>query len=794
MFRLSGIHRDVYLEARKKLHLRDVKVTTLVSNDLTNADVEIGLTINNLGSTKKSEAIVTLLDENLTQVGPTCKIPLDHLTKADHVYKCVLELQKPLLWSAEKPHLYTLNVQIGGDIYTTRCGIRKIENRNGQVYINNQRVLFKGVDRHDTHPTLGKAINLESMLQDVMLFKRNNINTVRTSHYPNDPRLYALFDYYGIYVMDEADVECHGNHSLSRNPRWRGQYVDRNERMVLRDRNHPSVIFWSMGNECGGGDNFVAARDRIRELDDRLIHYEGMNEIADMDSRMYPSIEAMKNLDQNRSLFGRPFFLCEYAHAMGNSIGNLKEYWDYIEFESSRMIGGCIWDWADQGLCKPGEPESNMYYGGGFGDFPNDQDFCCNGVVTSDRRETAKLMQVKRIYQYASLDYKEGGFVTLHNRYAFTNLNEFDLRLQLMKDGRVDKETTLPLTTLNIPAGAKLDMKLPFAEPSTPGEYFVNASLVTPEATSWAEAGHVVASNQFLLARISEKASKPKARNNISAEQTQDGYQLTGIDWSAFIDNQGVLTSLNYDGLEIIHEGQGFTFNGFRAISNDRRKAQPVEGTFHGQPISISKGGDTISVAFYGEVVSQDQRNRVPMVIAYAFLADGRMRMVCNFQGGQAPEFSRLGLQGMLNHDLEYVRWYGCGPMENYPDRKDCAFVGIYESTVTDMAEPYIRPQSMGERCDTRWLELSTLGGRGVRFTADSNYPFMFSAQHYTDEDLWSSAYYHELDKVKRPEVVLHLDAAMRGIGNASCGPGPMEKYEINKNETYKLVLEIRRK
>lgn len=794
MFRLSGIHRDVYLEARQKLHPQDIYVKGFVESNMKEAELDVTMTINNLGKAKSGKAFVTLWDEDLKQVGPRIEMPLNELTtKPDKRYACVFEIKNPKLWSAEKPHLYTVNVEVDGDIYTTRCGLRRIENRSGKVYINNQRVLFKGVDRHDTHPTMGKAVPIESMLEDIMLFKRFNINTVRTSHYPNDPRMYALYDYYGIYVMDEADVECHGNYSLSKTPSWKAQYVDRTERMVMRDRNHPSVIFWSLGNESGGGENFVATRDAVRSLDDRMIHYEGMNDVADMDSRMYPSISSMQQSDEDHGKQGRPFFLCEYAHAMGNAIGNLKEYWDYIEYKSMRMIGGCIWDWADQGLCKFGEPTTNMYYGGGFGDYPNDQDFCCNGVVTSDRRVTAKLEQVKQVYQYVTIGEEKTGFVTLRNRYCFTNLNEFDLHLQLMKNGRVEKETTLPLRDLNVPAGSSVDIKLPFATPTEYGEYFVNASLNLAEATTWAEKGHTVARGQFLFARLTDRTPRT-CEGTISVAQEGTGYALKGKDWTAKMNDKGVLTSLKYGDIEVIHQQQGFAFDGFRSISNDRRSTRPSTWEVKDIKWLPNAACDTFRVEVEGMATSSNERSHVPCHFTYIFTADGRLRVETDFKSGDATDFARLGLTASLSSNLEQVRWYGAGPMENYPDRKDCAFIGDYSTTVSDMEEPYIRPQSMGERCDTRWLELTRPDGHGIRITADGDNGLMFSAQHYTDVDLWECDYYHNLSKIRRPEVILHLDAAMRGLGNASCGPGPMDKYELNKDVTYRMAFTIERK
>ena len=353
MFRLSGIHRDVYLEARQKLHVRDVYATTTLSDDLKKATVKVEVEVQNLGGKSGSAPQVALFDPKGREVGhATLKMQLPAKGERGKA-AATFSVTNPSLWTAETPNLYSVTVSLGGDVSTFRYGLRKIEIRGGRVFINNSRVLFKGANRHDTHPVYGKAIPVESMIEDILLFKRYNLNTIRTSHYPNDPRMYALYDYYGLYVFDEADQEGHGLYGkLCKIDSWKDAFVDREVRMVLRDRNHPSVIFWSMGNETGAGQNFVACKEAIRSLDDRLIHYCEQNDIADVDSKMYPSIRDMTRMDRDESKQGKPYFLCEYAHAMGNAIGNLKEYWDYIEFESKRQIGGCIWDWVDQGLCK----------------------------------------------------------------------------------------------------------------------------------------------------------------------------------------------------------------------------------------------------------------------------------------------------------------------------------------------------------------------------------------------------------------------------------------------------------
>ena len=788
MFRLSGIHRDVYLEARQKVQVQDAYLTSRFGRKgYRQVTMNIDLTLQNLDKKTQDAIVECKLYDPKGQLIQICKMTAANLLKGEkRTIHPNFMVRQPELWSAETPNLYTVDIKVNGDISTQKYGFRKIENRNGQVFINGKRVMFKGADRHDTHPVYGKAVPVESMIEDILLMKRYNLNTVRTSHYPNDPRMYALYDYYGIYTMDEADVECHGNHSISKNPSWEGQYVDRQERMVLRDRNHASVIFWSMGNECGGGNNFVASKKAIQALDNRLIHYEGMNEVADMDSRMYPSIDHMMKLDKQENLQGRPFFLCEYAHAMGNSIGNLKEYWDYIEFKSKRMIGGCIWDWVDQSLCKYGEPQTNMYYGGGFGDYPNDNDFCCNGIITADRHVTPKLLQVKKVYQYVDFRKTDEGKIRIRNRYCFHDLSAYNLKYELLRGGRVIKSgvTSMPA----VQPGDSIDVDMPVTLPESEDRYdtdayHLNLSLELKEATIWAPAGHSVASEQICLMNkmASDLVFNNDSGNKVTSSETDDAIIFKGKDFSFGISKKtGAIIDLTYSGKQMVSGEENFLFNGYRSINNDRVGNLNVkrEGIY---VKLIEKDGVTKVITTQIVKGGKDSRSKVPVVTEYEIASDGRIIVTSTITNNETnDDFHRLGLQAFLDKSLENVEYLGRGPMENYPDRKDCSFVGCYTTTVSGMQEEYIKPQSMGERCDVNWVKLTDNKGQGISIIALEN-TFMFSAQHYTDEDLWQTKYLHELNKIRKSEVVLHLDAAMRGLGNASCGPGPLKKYEIEK-------------
>lgn len=798
MFRLSGIHRDVYLVATPKVQLRDLHLTSVLSSRYDKAELHVKSKIRNHGKTIKSGTVrISLLDETgknlrqiITETGTLA-------AGKEIVVNSKGSIRDPKLWSAENPYLYTVNIELldeNGKVTeatTQQYGFRCIEIRNKKVYINGMLTLFKGANRHDTHPQYGKAIPVESMIEDILLFKRHNLNTIRTSHYPNDPKMYGLFDYYGLYVMDEADQECHGNMSLTANPAWEAAFVDRMVRMVERDKNHPSVIFWSLGNESGGGCNAVAEYKAAKAIDDRPIHYEGMNDLADIDSRMYPSIESM--IAQDKEPRNKPYFLCEYAHAMGNAVGNLEEYWDYIEYQSNRMIGGCIWDWVDQALNKPGEAKDHLYFGGSFGDTPNDNDFCCNGLVTADRRITPKLLEVKKVYQYISFKMNDKNSVELHNRYTTHNMTHFNLHYTLEKNGSVIKEEEFGLPdgkpnerrTIHVPLQRYL------TDPDA--EYFVNFEVKLKRDCVWASAGHVVATEQFAL---NDKVNMPaEITTNIPGNEVLKAYEEErryvrfensncGV---SFDMATGQMTGLRYGEQEVLHRQRGLEFNWYRSVNNDTRHWTNTQISL--QDFSWTLSENKKSVKVIAQLEAMVGKISVPHTITYTIHGNGAIDVEASFKTGANFNLPRLALQTSLNPALNKITWFGRGPMENYQDRKNAAYVGLYSTTVEDMREHYARAQSMGERCDARWLMLTNSSGKGVRIVSVGTIDF--SAQHYTDRDLWKVKYNHDLENIRCAEVILNLDCVQRGLGNASCGPGPRPKYEIKKDSVYQYAFRI---
>lgn len=802
MFRVSGIHRDVYLYATKKIRVRNFHLQSTLSDNLNNATLKVVGSIHNYGkrSTPHTCEFQLLSPDGKVILSQTQKVnPIDKNNESEITIEGTVS--NPVLWSAETPNLYTalviLKDENGNTVEASSCqyGFRKIEIKNKKVYINNELVYFKGANRHDTHPKYGKAIPVESMVEDILLMKRHNLNTVRTSHYPNDPKMYALYDYYGLYVMDEADVECHGNHSISNNPTWKAAMVDRMVRMVERDKNHPSVIFWSMGNECGGGNNFIDMYKAAKAIDpSRYIHYEGKNETADMDSQMYPSIETIKARDKANS--DKPYFLCEYAHAMGNAIGNLDEYWDYIENHSQRMIGGCIWDWVDQGFNKFGRPENEFFYGGGFGDKPNDHAFCANGIITSDRQITPKLLEVKKCYQYIKINAIDPlqGIIELDNRYDFTNLNKFTLIWEVLKDGIVIEKGQL-----NAPEAApneKINVTLPIkTKIEDNSEYFLNISIALKEKEVWADKGHVVATEQIAL------SDQPMLLENIdlatvgkiNVDDKEPIVTLQGDKFStSFNKKNGVMTSLVYDGMEMIFKSEGFTFNWYRSIDNDKRAWKETSFQLTRFDLQTDESAKKVTVTTdLIATIAGEKNASYPYQVIYTIYGNGAIDVNTTFNSPEkAYRIPRYGLSISLVPHMENVDFYGRGPIENYWDRKNAAYVGLYKNTVTGMEEAYIHTQTMGNRGDVRWMSISNNAGKGIKITAQN--VIHFSALHFTDKQLWNDMkYIHELNNHRLAQTILNIDCIQRGLGNASCGPGQRPHYEIPVNTTLNYQFRI---
>lgn len=805
MFRLSGIHKSVYLYAVPKVHVRDFHLRhEFMDSGYSRAVLSVDAFVENRHPGKSG---VHSLDVRLIDPSGKCvaeassQVPAMGAGTESEV--CLsMDVRDPLLWSAEKPDLYTVELALKDgsgtvtEALSSKSGFRDIRIVDRKVHINGKQVYFKGVNRHETHPQYGKAVPVETTVRDILLMKRHNINTVRTSHYPQAPEAYALYDHYGIYVVDEADIECHGNHTLSEKESWLPAFRDRAQKVVARDRNHPCVIFWSLGNECGGGRNFDVLHRMVNAMDpSRPVHYEGNNAFADIDSHMYPDIPRMMKFDRNGS--DKPYFLCEYAHAMGNSPGNLGEYWDYIE-QSERMIGGCIWDWVDQGINMKGRPQTEYYYGGDFGDRPNDRDFCCNGLVTPDRRETAKLKEVKKIYQYVKFDGTRimDGLVRITDRYGFTDLSGFDFSWTLLKDGMPVRHGDLP--GIDAAPDSSVTVRIPFGSLDEDSEYLLNVSCVLSEATFWAEVGYEVASEQFPLTGKVLPGEKDGVHGKLVKEEDNGTVKLSSGRFSvSFSKEDGSIAGLDYGAGNIIASGSPMSVIWYRSVGNDKFTDQnhyPSSSHTSGMELRLSEDGSRADASVEGELLIGKPSGTVamPYTLSYSIWADGVIDVTASFvKPSDAEIIRRMGLRLVLTDGHENVRWYGRGPHENYPDRCRSAAAGIYAATADDFAqEHYVRSQSMGNREDVRWLEVTDASGKGIRVELLDG-SMSFSALHYTDEDLWNAGHDFMLPEIRRDETILNIDAVQQGLGNATCGPEPLEGYMIPEDTPLRYSFRI---
>ena len=778
MFRMSGIFRDVYLFATPKTFVRDHYITASLnsSSNYTSGTFSLQAWINNRASSAQTvSAQVELLTPSGESVYKSAAQTVTNLASgSEQKLTFTTTLSNILPWTAETPNLYTaivtLKDNLGNvtEVFSTKYGFRHIDIRNRKVYINGEQVLFKGANRHDTHPRYGRAVTTESMLQDVLMFKQNNLNIIRTSHYPNAAKMYAMFDYYGLYTMDEADLECHANTGISNYTSWAPAFADRTRRMAQRDRNHPAVIFWSLGNESGDGVNFTDAYNAIREIDDRIIHYEGQGSWnhTDLTSNMYPTLSELSNNDASSD--SRPHFVCEYAHAMGNAIGNLKEYWDLIE-NSNRIIGGCIWDWVDQAIYNPedlvkGVENPRLYSGYDFPG-PHQGNFCSNGILTASREESPKLAEVKKVYQYIKINSFDASTkkVNITNKYDFINLDKFDLVWELMQDGVIIEMGKL---NLSLAPNASQTVQIPYTtEITAASEYLLNIKFALKEVARWSEAGRVMAQEQF---SVTSQVALPEIDTDEEATTltvTEENGEIVieGDKISATFDaSTTIIKTLNLLGREVIYNNKGFEFSFFRYIENDKYSTTSVYYMNPSITYSRSADGKTVKVTATRTVTS-----RCNYTIEYTFYANGVMDMNVTL-AAQTSDLRRLGLTCSLVPGMENVEYYARGPWENYCDRKTGSYLGIYKNTVTGFEEEYVKPQSMGNREDMRWVTFTDDSGNGIKITTEGQ--VNFTALHNTDQEYVSLNHWWEIDNIRRDEIILSLDYMQRGVGNGSCG------------------------
>jgi beta-galactosidase/beta-glucuronidase len=833
----SGIYRSVYLYSTPPVHVRDFFARTEPDENGIDATLRITAWIAGSGAEDVAEYALqaALYDADGRLVDEPVATKLDIRRNWDVPR---VELAQPVAgprkWSAETPYLYTLVLSLkdpaGATIEAESCkvGFRSVEIQGGRLLVNGRAILLKGANRHEHDDRRGKAVTEDSMLADIRLLKRFNFNAVRTSHYPNCPRWYELCDAHGIYLIDEANIECHGVYNQPANlPQWAGAFLERGSRMVLRDKNHPSVILWSLGNEAGYGPNHAALAGWIRQYDPtRPVHYEGAMHVegwprlgTDVLCPMYPyigfgvdtregvyrrTLEELVTRDRDR-----PCIMCEYVHSMGNSTGNLKEYWDAIRAHR-RLQGGFVWDWVDQGILKTAADGREYWgYGGDFGDEINDANFCINGLVWPDRTPHPAMWEMKKVQQpvqFAAGDLARGR-IRVRNESFFADLSHLDASWRLEADGRVVQSGELP--KLHTPPGGSEVITVPFSRPQLPpgAECFLTVTFALAADTWYAEKGFEVAWEQFALPFEAPEvhAAEPSESGQLTIQDAGGELKVAGRNFAvAFSKAEGRIVSFAHGRAELLHRRQGPRVNLWRApTDNDGTHGERstagwwraagldrMEHHVHSVRIAQADAGFA-RVVVTAEMRAAGCEGAVACEQHYTIRNDGSVGIETTVRPRlDVPNLPRIGLAMALPAGWERFRWFGRGPHENYWDRKTGAAVGVYEMTVDEMYTPYIYPQEYGNRCDCRWAALTNDAGEGLLAVAgpsDAAGLLEASVHHHRLSNLTEAR--HTCDLVRVPETYLYLDVHQHGLGGESCGPPTQERYWVRPVETRFTVV-----
>ncbi|MBQ7336897.1 MAG: DUF4981 domain-containing protein [Clostridia bacterium] len=798
-FRNSGIFREVYLLLRDPVHIEDIYLHPAVKEDMCTATLDIELSL-----TGESEVSYTLCapDGKQVAVGQAAGKSIVHQLALDDVQ----------LWSDEMPVLYTLTLHCGSEYIPLSVGFKSLVVKDAVVYTNGKKVKLRGVNRHDSHPILGAATPLDHMIEDLMIMKRHNVNAIRTSHYPNDPRLTGLCDIYGLYVIDEADIESHGLAiigdwgRLTDGEEWKAAYLDRAERMMERDKNRVSVVMWSVGNESGVGQNHAAMADYFhRRMPGCLVHSEDATrhvaskvksedpaeraqstcEYTDVDSRMYPS-PADITFYLNRAENPKPFYLCEYSHAMGNGPGCLQDYWDQI-YENDRFWGGCVWEFIDHSVATGDNiyAEPHYTYGGDFGDYPHDGCFCVDGLVYPDRRPHMGLLEYKQVikpFRLESWNAEDGSF-TLTNLRKFCDLSDLDFHYRLEKDGEVVAQGRL-VSPAQAPEST-VTYQSDFAQPAlTSGCYTFTVEAVQTGTTPWSPAGYSVGKAQmereiYIPASLGGGCVCYTDEKNTITVKTEEGEVV-------FDKTTGLITSMIDRGEELLCSPITPTI--WRApTDNDRNIRVQWERMNYDRCVVRCydcKVGevreDAIIVTANLSLGAAVYEPFVRMTVNYTVYA--RDGVVLDFDvkvAEKAIELPRFGVEFTMPEGSERLEYFGRGPEESYVDKRRASTLGHYKTRVSDHFEHYVRPQENMAHADTRWMFVSQLYGHGLGAVRCGEMPFSFNCAHYSPMQLTKTAHDYELQPLAM--TVVNIDYRHAGIGSNSCGPQLFEKYRLNE-------------
>lgn len=800
-WRLTGIQRHCFIWAAPKVRISDYFFTTDLDNTYTNATANVQFAIEgNITEGMTLEA--KILDGDMVVASR-----ISSLTSSLSPQTSSLSMQvtAPRLWSAETPNLYDLVVTLKDDaghvldMRGSKVGFREVEIRkDGALTINGKRMVFHGVNRHDFSPVNGRAISDEEIEEDIKTMKRLNINAVRTSHYPNDPLFYDLCDKYGLYVLAEADVECHANQKLSSVSLFRPAMVERSVNHVRWMRNHVCIFMWSFGNESGKGENFIYVGQAIKNLDKtRPTHYEGNSDYADVSSTMYGSYETIEWIGSSRKgqTGVKPHIQCENSHSMGNSMGNVREMFDIYE-KYPCLTGEFIWDFKDQGLLTKSGSNEYWAYGGDFGDNPNDGNFCINGLVRPDWSLTSKSYNTKKIYQ--PLEFKIVNLTKkqfrIKNKMAFLPSTAYETSYSIMdEDGNV--LATAPLTQ-EVAAGDSTTITLSYSDAISQipeeKETFIYFCAKQKENTAWADAGYVVAEEKLLI-RAAKKPMYTPAANALEVSESASAITITGQNFTAtFSKIQGTLSGYSYDGKILL--SKGLKLNAFRLpTDNDGRRCESWDNmglrqlTAKGNTASVRKADDgntatvTMNTTYTGK-----SGTTFDVDMDFIVCADGTIMTNSFIRPSQlGAVLPKLGFRLEMPSGMEHLSWFGRGPWDSYRDRKEACLPAIYHSTVTAQREDYIKPQEHGTKQEVRWMSLTNGEGVGLLFVAPDK--MAASAVHFRPEDNYTdrdNRSKHTYQFKTCQTAVVSLDAVTRGLGNASCGPDVMEKYELKAANT----------
>ncbi|RDW20713.1 glycoside hydrolase family 2 TIM barrel-domain containing protein [Oceanobacillus chungangensis] len=828
MWWLSGIFRDVYLITKPKVHINDFFVMTTLDENYENAVLEINTVIHSqLDNLEKYNLEFRLLDTLHQEVDKAYQeLQLSDMREIEKTIN--IPVSNPNKWTAETPYLYHLLITLMDEngevieVIPTKVGFRQVELKDGLIKVNGMPIMFKGVNRHEHHPDLGRAVPIDWMEKDIKLMKQNNINAVRTAHYPDNPRFYDFCDEYGLYVIDETDIECHGfvltgnAHQLSDDSDWQEAYVNRMKRMVERDKNHPSIIIWSLGNESGFGQNHLEMSKWAKQKDPtRLIHYEGetrfimektnnkpeeLNVAADMFSTMYSSVELMDELGSRTDL-KQPHILCEFAHAMGNGPGGFKEYFETF-YKHERLQGGFVWEWLDHGIRQFTEDgEEYFAYGGDFGEIPHDSNFVIDGMVMPDRTPSPALIEYKKIIEPVKMEAVdlENGTVRIYNHYDFQDLQHLSSSWTLIADGKIIDSGSLELADI-LPGKDKI-ISVPFTLPKEiqyKTDYWLTIQLNQKLDTIWAKAGHEVAWEQFLLPVAKEDAKSIKRLNTtgplfVRDSENDSNLIVTGDTFRiSFNKAHGIIDSWEVNGKEILKKGPSLNF--WRAttdndqLGSDEFGSPVEERNWKNQGIhmmqqriidtnyELTSMKELLTITVHAKVSPPGFNWGFNTTYIYQISNDGVLNIdVAGKKIGQASAtLPRIGLQMELVKEYNQADWYGRGPGESYSDSKQANRFGIWSKSVKDMYTPYVVPQENGNRTDVKWASLTNESGVGLFIAGDD---FNFSAHHYTTENIQIAR--HTFDLIEQDFIVLNVDHQQQGLGSASCGPGVLDKYKL---------------